>query len=212
MQIAWHGLSCFTISGKPVLHEVAIVLNPYDGAEGLRLPKTLSGAIVATTHDDKLANYLEGVAGVEEKKKPFVVSHAGEYEVQGIFVRGVSAPLKDGTAHTIYVVSIERIRVAHLGALDRSLTDDEAQALGEIDVLIVPAGGNGALNAEGAAEAVAQIEPRIVVPSFIGSTGYGDADSVARELGLPKEESNKLTLKKGALPEDETKLVILAKS
>jgi hypothetical protein len=214
MQISWNGLGSFTITGKPIEGDITLVTDPYQNSTGLRFPRTLSASIVVSSHDGVMANSVASVAG-EEKKKPFVVDHAGEYEVQGIFVTGLRAPKKDKTEHTIYRFGLEDIRIGFLGAIDRKLSDKEVEALGSIDVLILPVGGGGVLSKDEASELVAQIEPRLVIPSHFNVQGLKekleDVEGFCKEVACPKSEEKKLKITKSSLPAEDMQIVVLEK-
>jgi L-ascorbate metabolism protein UlaG (beta-lactamase superfamily) len=114
----------------------------------------------------------------------------------------------------VYAIVGEGMRVGFLGALDRPLTDKEIEALGPIDVLLVPAGGGAVLTPAGAAEMVTRIEPRLVIPSHVQSADAEDAAAAAQlatTLGLVAETLPKLKISKSGLPQEETKIVILEK-
>lgn len=216
MQISWHGLGAFSITGKPVAGDVTLVTDPYQNEVGLRFPRTLSAAVVVSSHDALEANNLEAVNGMIEKKPPFTVTHAGEYEVQGIFVTGIHAPKKDGTPHTIYRITLEGVKIGFLGAIDRDLTDKELEKLGDIDVLIVPVGGGSVLNKDQAAEVVNQIEPRTVIPSYYDLPGVkmklGDVEAFCKELACAREDVTKAKLSKSSLPQEDVNVIVVAKS
>lgn len=210
MQISWNGLGSFTITSKPAQAEVTLVTNPFTSTD-LKF-KPLEASIVVKSHDGKDANNLGAVSAEhpEEGRKTFIVDQAGEYEVQGVFVTGIHAPKKDGTAHAIYRFDTEGMRVGWLGALDRPLTTADVEALGPIDILIVPAGGQDVFSATQAAEAVAAVEPRMVIASYVGVDGYGSVEALKRELGCQSEEAGKLKITKAGLPEEDMKMVLLS--
>lgn len=211
MNISWNGLGSFVVSAKPGTDEVTVVTNPF-AVDGVRFPRSVAASIVVSSHSGDDANNRAAIVAEHEGSAPFIVEHAGEYEVRGMFVTGVDAPKKDKTPHTIYRFDAEGIRVGFLGALDRPLTERELEGLGPIDVLIVPAGGKDVFGATGASEVIAQIEPRVVIPSYVTpEAGYGDASALKRELSGPCEELAKFKFTKAALPEEEMKLVILTK-
>lgn len=214
MNIVWNGLSSFTITAKPADREVTVVTDPYGNDLGLRFPRTLEAAMVVSSHDDQAANNFEALVG-EDRKAPFAVVHAGEFEVQGVFVKGVSAPKKDGSAHTIYRIDAEDVSIGFLGAIDRDLTAKEIESLGNIDVLIVPVGGGSVLNKDQAAELVSQIEPRLVIPSYYEVEGlkvsFAPVEPFCKDLACPREDVNKLKLSKANLPSDEIKIAVLSR-
>lgn len=216
MQISWHGLGAFSITGKPVAGDVTLITDPFDNSVGLRLPKTLTAAVVTSSIDSEVANNFGVISGTEEKKKPFLVNHAGEFEVQGVFVTGINAPLKDKTPHTIYRYDLEGVSIANLGAMNRRLLEKEVAALGNIDVLIVPVGGESVYDEEAASEAVNQIEPRLVIPSYYNVPGLKinlkDVELFCKELACVREDSNKLKITKAGLPQDEVEVAVIGRT
>jgi len=191
------------------------VTDPYDKTTGLRVPRSLKSSIVVQSHDAPEANNLTAVAP-EDGKRPFEVIHAGEYEVQGIFVTGVNVPKKDGTEHTIYRIGIEGLNIGYLGALDRKLKDGELAKLGNIDVLIIPVGGDSVLDTDTASDVVQQIEPRIVIPSHFKIPGLkaklGDVEKFCKELACAREDSTKIKITKSSLPADEIQIIVPTKA
>lgn len=207
MQIAWNGLGSFEIAVKTGQGDVTVVTNPFS-SDDVKFPRAQVASLIVASHDGKDASEYGAVAPEypEDKRCPFIVDHAGEYEVRGVAVTGVHAPKKDGTVHTVYRIDAESMSIGFLGALDRMLTDKEIEQLGNIDVLLVPVGGEGTLGAKAAAELVAAVEPRMVVPS------YGEPEALCRELSCPTESTPKLKLTRAALPEEDMKVVTITRS
>ena len=210
MQITWNGLGSFTIISKPAQTEVTLVTNPFTSPD-LKF-KSLAASIVVQSHVGKDTGNLGAIAAEhpEAGKQTFLIPHAGEYEVQGVFVTGIHAPKKDGTAHAIYRFDAEGMRVGYLGAVDRQLTTAEVEALGPIDILIVPAGGQDVFSASQAAEAVVQVEPRLVIAAYVGDAGYGTVEALKRELGCQTEDTSKLKITRAGLPEEDMKMMVLS--
>jgi L-ascorbate metabolism protein UlaG (beta-lactamase superfamily) len=94
----------------------------------------------------------------------------GEYEKAGVFVIGVRTlparlgPLDERQVNTAYVYTADDVTVCHLGATDHVPSESELEALGRIDVLLLPIGGAGRLPPAKAAEIVGKLEPGIVIP------------------------------------------------
>lgn len=215
MQIQWHGLGCFSVTGKPVQGEVTVITDPFKDKFGVKPPRAMKAAMVVSSHDGDLANNTSFVEP-EEGKEVFEVAHAGEYEVDGAFVIGVNAPLKDGTQHAIYRINMEGINVGFLGALDRPLKEKEIEAFGDIHVLIVPVGGDTVLDAQKANEVVAGVEPRIVIPSHYASgklnLGWANEEAFCKELSCPRKDETKLKITKAGLPVEDMDLIVLKQS
>lgn len=134
----------------------------------------------------------------------------GEYEVQGISIRGVAAKrmvdYEDVKAAVMYQIRIEDLVVAVLGHVAQPLSEDQLEALGLIDILIVPVGGGGyTLDGHQAATVVRQIDPKVIIPvhyadsSIKYEVAQEPVEPFIKELGLEVESVDKLKLK--ALPE-----------
>lgn len=218
MMIAWNGFGSFTISTKTSQGDVTVVTNPFSREDGSKFPRSLAASIVVQSHEGKDTDNIEAITAEypEDPRCPFVIPYAGEYEVRAVAVTGVYAPKKNGDAHTIYRIDAESMRIGFLGALDRALTDKEAEALGNIDILILPAGGGDVLGANAAAEVVALVEPRMVIPSYVTGEGvespYAEHGALCRELSCPTEAAPKLKITRAQLPEEDMKIVTLSRA
>ncbi|MEK7458865.1 MAG: MBL fold metallo-hydrolase [Patescibacteria group bacterium] len=204
MQISWNGLGSYTFAMKTASGDVTVVTDPFASGD-VKFPRSLAASLVVSSYDDAAAHTLDAIVPEypEDKRNPFLVEHAGEFEVRGVAVTGVAAPRKDGTLHTIYRMDAENMHIGFLGALDRVLTDKEVEALGTVDVLIIPT-GTGVLSASACAEVIAQIEPRLVIPSYAE-----DTSAFCRELSAPTESTPKLKLVRAGLPEEDMKIVTI---
>ena len=204
MQISWNGLGSYTFAMKTASGDVTVVTDPFASGD-VKFPRSLAASLVVSSYDDAAAHPMDAIVPEypEDKRNPFLVEHAGEFEVRGVAVTGVAAPRKDGTPHTIYRMDAENMHIGFLGALDRVLTDKEVEALGTVDVLIIPT-GTGVLSASACAEVIAQIEPRLVIPSYAE-----DTSAFCRELSAPTESTPKLKLVRAGLPEEDMKIVTI---
>jgi L-ascorbate metabolism protein UlaG (beta-lactamase superfamily) len=168
MEINWYGHSCFRLSERGM---ASVVCDPYDhrqvGFEALKL----KADIVTVSIDLPGHNYLSGVKG-----DPFIVSGPGEYEVGGVFITGAQTNghvkwSEDEPRNTLYVIDYNGITVAHLGDLNCVPTQAEVEALGPLNIALVPVGGGGGLNASKAAEVISLLEPSIVIPHALRDPG-----------------------------------------
>lgn len=216
MQITWNGFSSFEITTKTANGDVHLVTDPYQNATGLRFPRTLQAEILLSSHDEDEANNLEAIAG-----EPYVINLPGEFEVKSVFVFGIQAPLKREekgmrVKNLIFRIEAEGMKLAHLGALDRALTDEELQNLGNIDILMVPVGGGRVLGPKLAFEVISQIEPRIVIPMTHMVPGakeeLGSVDEFCKVLGAcRREDMNKFKISRTDLPEEDMLIVSLTR-
>lgn len=214
MFITWHGLSCFEITAKTSKGEVTILTDPYENETGLRFPRTLEAPLVLSSHDDKDANNISAVSG-----HPFIVNSPGEFEVKDVFVYSISARTKgdentNGMENLLFRIEAEDMRLAHLGAIDRPLTDDELSQLENIDILMLPVGGGRVLSPKTAAEVLGEIEPRIVIPMTHAIENIkeklANVEDFCKALGACKRERmQKYKITRKDLPEEDMMIVIL---
>jgi L-ascorbate metabolism protein UlaG (beta-lactamase superfamily) len=112
----------------------------------------------------------------------------------------------------VFAVEIDGVHVCHLGDLGHLLTDEQLAELGPIDVLLVPVGGETTLTPAEAAEVVAQVGPKIVIPMHYGldgvSTDLGGPEKFLHEMAAEPIRQPKAQVTVSSLP-DETQVVVL---
>lgn len=176
MEIHWHGRGCFELRAPAAL----VVTDPFAAAAGTRLA-ALQPDVVTLSHPDIDAGALAG--------EPYVIRGPGEYEVHGIFVVGVESAggeqaAAPGASNTIYCMDVDGVTVCHLGHLRHALSQSQVEALGNVDVLLLPVGGGQALGPMAAVDTVNQIEPAIVIPlQDTGDAVSGPMEQFLREMG-----------------------------
>ena len=214
MEITWYGHSCFRLTERSY---ATVVTDPYDnkaiGYEALKL----KADIVTVSHDAPGHNYRDAVKGTSH-----LIDGAGEFEIGGVFITGVSTDGGTGgkkknndasSRNTVYVFDYDGITVAHLGDLQQVPTQSEIESLGTINVALVPVGGGGGLNAAKAAEVISLIEPNIVIPMHYATpdakVSLDSLNKFVKEMGLSKPETQpSLKVTRSSLP-DETRVVVL---
>ncbi len=196
MQIQYFGLSSFKITTKGA----TIITDPFHKDSGLTPPRGAADLLILAEKKSKLYSAVSGVSG-----EHFDITDPGEYDVKGVTVAGV--PLKQGEKYiTIFLIESEDVRILNLSHInDFSLKEDELEELGDIDILILPVGGNIVLSASAASKLVNEIEPKIVIPSHYKMNGLildlDPLDKFVKEMGGKKEDMEKLTIKKKDLME-----------
>ena len=158
-------------------------------------------------------------------KKPFVITGPGEYEVGGVFIKGLASEsmydIKAGAAplvNTIYTVSLENMNICFLGAIDAAeLKNETVEALDEIDILFVPIGGEGVLEPAKAYKLAVSLEPKLIIPMHYGTPGANLGMDNALKLFLKEAGENpspvpKLTLKRKDLDGKEGDVVVIESS
>jgi len=211
MEITWYGHSCFRLTERGM---ATVVCDPYDhkavGYEALKLKSD----IVTVSHDAPGHNHLEAVKGYSH-----AITGPGEFEIGGVFITGVqtdgaSGRKKEISRNTLYVFDYDGITVAHLGDLRQAPSQAEVEALGTVNVALVPVGGGNSLNAAKAAEVISLLEPNLVVPMHYATPGAKKVQLDAlnkflKEMGLGSTQTQpSLKVTRSGLP-DETHVVAL---
>jgi len=210
MDITWYGLSCFRLTERGL---ATVVTDPFDHAAVGCEPLKLKADIVTVSHDASGHNHLSAVKGYNHD-----ITGPGEVEIGGVFITGVQT---DGNGkkkaevprNTLYVFDYNGLTVAHLGDLRQIPTQAEIEAIGSVNIALVPVGGGGGLNAAKAAEVVSMLEPNIVIPMHYAIKNCKlPLDSLGKflkEMGLHDEPSQPgLKMSRSALP-SETKVIVL---
>lgn len=209
MEITWFGHACCRLREKGV----TVVADPCDKTTGYEIPRMRTD-VVTVSHDDPHHGYVRACGG-----KPFVINGPGEYEVKGVFITGI--PTYHGkmreiksSPNTVYLYEFGGISVCHLGNLAHVPPQSQIEALGDIDVLLIPAGGsNEHLKAAEAAEIISLLEPKIVVP-ILYHTGrttlkLASISTFLKEVGIPAPDPiESLKVAASTLPE-ETEIILL---
>jgi len=210
MEITWYGHSCFRLTERSM---ATVVTDPYDhtsiGYDSLKL----KADIVTVSHDASGHNNTNAVKGSSH-----VITGPGEFEIGGVFITGVQTDghgkkSNDHARNTLYVFDYDGITVAHLGDLKQVPTQTEVEALGSVNVALVPVGGGGGLNAAKAAEVISLLEPNIVIPMHFATPdaklNLDSLDKFLKEMGLGStDKQTSIKISKSGLP-DETHVVVL---
>jgi len=210
MEIVWYGHSCFRFIERSM---AAVVTDPFDGDAVGYEPLKLRADIVTVSHDAPGHNCINAVKGVSHK-----LTGPGEFEIGGVFITGVQTDANskknaDKPRNTLFMFDFDGLTIAHLGDLRQVPTQSEVEALGTVNVALVPVGGGDGLNAAKAAEVISLLEPNIVIPMHYGaSSDKLSLDPLAKflkEMGLTAHESvPSLKVTRSGLP-DETKVIVL---
>jgi L-ascorbate metabolism protein UlaG (beta-lactamase superfamily) len=152
-----------------------------------------------------------------------VIDMPGEYEVSNISIFGLQTRAhmdEDGKKSAVmYKITWGDTRALVTGHVFPKLSDDQLEAVGIVDVMFVPVGGNGyTLDATGALQLIKAVEPKLVVPTHYDENGLnfevpqGNLSDALHTLGMePKETVTKLQFKP-AESTDTTQLIVLEKS
>ena len=195
MRIQWYGQSAFELAGE----EASVFIDPFGdvsllASRGLQFDypaiEGVEAALLLVTHEHRDHNGVEAIggsptvlrstAGTLESPVGEVVAVASEHDAAAGTQRG---------PNTIFVFTLDGLRIAHFGDFGQAaLRDEQAAAIGQVDLVFMPVGGGPTVDAGQAREIVDRLAPRWVVPmhyrtprvSFLEPAdafveGFGDA-------------------------------------
>ena len=215
MRISWHGQSLFEIITKPQQNsEVRIVIDPFDKSLGLTVPK-LEADILLVTHQHYDHSNIGAVAG-----NPFLIEGPGEYEVKGIYIKGISAfhdkvSGKERGRVVIFTIESEDIKICHLSDIGQEeLTEKQIEEIGEVNILMIPVGGTYTIGPKEASRIINQLEPQVVIPMHYQiprlKLKLEGLDKFLKVMGIKEpEQLDKLLIKKKDILGEKTKVVVL---
>ncbi|MBU1091856.1 MBL fold metallo-hydrolase [Patescibacteria group bacterium] len=176
MVITYYGVSCFKIqSGDTVL-----ALNPPSKGVGIKAPRFQADIVfISRNHEEHSDADAGGLKGA------FLIDGPGEYEIKGVTIRGIQT-----FNNTVYTLTLENVKLCHLGDFgEKELMAETSEALGDIDVLFAPIGGEGVTGVGNMVKIINQIEPKVIIPmnynnkilsDFLKEIGQGKVAPVDR--------------------------------
>jgi hypothetical protein len=218
MEIIWYGRTCVRMRGK----DAVVVGDAYQTVVG-PTGRGITGEIVTYSHPDdtphpKAKGRLSRDGSTllpSSLEDAFVLDGPGEYEVKDVLITGVRTFRDEHKGsergrNVAFIVELDGVHVIHLGDIGHLLTEDKLTDIGPVDVVCIPIGG--ALSATKAAELVAQLDAKVVVPMTVCE----DEDSTEalgrflHEMGVSTAPvpQPKLSLMPSSLPAEVTTVVL----
>jgi len=171
MHVEWYGQSAFRLTDG----ETTVFIDPFGdvsalASRGMQFDypaiEGVDAQLLLVTHEHLDHNGVEAIngtpallrstAGRLESPIGEVVAVASEHDEAAGTQRG---------PNPIFRFELDGLAVCHFGDFgQRALRDEQAEAIGSIDLLILPVGGGPTIGAEGAAAIVERLRPRWVVP------------------------------------------------
>ncbi len=177
MKLTWLGHACFQIEQDGYIQ----VIDPYaDGTvPGLKDVRTSAHKVLCSHgHSDHAGK--EAVTILPQAEETLHV------EALDTFRDDANGTLRG--PNKIFLITGGNQKVAHLGDLGCSLTDDQKEKLQNLDVLLIPVGGFYTIDGVQAAGIVKELSPRIVIPMHYRGDGFGfdkisTVDAFAEAMG-----------------------------
>ena len=218
MEITWYGRSCMRLRGR----DAVVVADPYPAVVG-PTGRGITGDIVTFSHpDDAPLPRARGRTTSDGRtvipaslEDAFVLDGPGEYEVKHALIAGVRTSRDDRKGaergrNVAFVYELDGMHVVHLGDIGHTPTEEKLGEIGQVDVACIPIGG--ALTPTKAAELVAQLGVRIVVPMPVCEDGIC-TEAIAKffhEMGAgsPTAPQAKLSISPSGLPDEATTVLL----
>ncbi len=159
MKINWLGHASFLLE---VLNKT-IITDPINEKAGYKVyNKRVDYVTVSHEHWDH--NQVHALLG-----EPMVINTLGSYHSEGINFEGIASyhdPQQGRLrgSNIIFKINAEGINLVHLGDLGHLLNEKDIQALGEVDILLIPVGGTFTIDAREAFNLVNKLNPKLVIP------------------------------------------------
>lgn len=192
---------------KASVGDTVVVFNPIAEAPGLKASKFGADIALVSVNDP-------GYNGIEQASRgdrvPFAITGPGEYEVGGIFVKGVGTKGPGDKFNTIYSVVWDGIRLVHLGVLGQAdLPTKATEQIGEVDILFVPVAASGGITTKEVAKVMTSLSPKIVIP--VDYQSDAELKVFLKEAGAESKAAvPSLQVKRKDLVDKETEVVVLA--
>lgn len=195
MEITWLGRNCFRLRGR----EGVVITDPCPKDSGYNVGKPTADVITLSRRDEPGYSALSVVADGAR-----VLDAPGEYEIGGVLVTGVATKLPDGQRNIVFVVELDTVRVAHLGLIAAAPSASVLEEIGDIDVLLLPAGGVNSLAPALAQDVMTAMDPRIAIPmnykTDVETMDLEPLDRFVSETGIKSEPQPRLQVTKASLP------------
>lgn len=208
MEITWFGQSCFLIKTSK---NKFILTDPFDEKIGYKAYTGPADVVTISHHHfdhDCTTKLSEGTK---------ILDTPGEYNWEDIYIKGFPSyhDKQKGALrgkNTIFTIEADGLRICHLGDLGYVLTDEEIKALGKIDVLLIPVGGNFTIDGNEASELCLKMKSKIVIPmhfktSLISLPIEGAEKFILRMKNGEKTYDNKISITEKPTGVNEVKIL-----
>ncbi len=174
VELTWWGHAMFALTASD---GTRVLLDPYSEI-GYQIPTAaeLSAQVVTLSHDHPdhsnvtLAGEATVLRGLTADGWASVDETFDDTRIFSIDAFHDNSEGSERGRDALFVIETAGLRIAHLGDIGQAeLTLEQLDALGQIDVLLIPVGGVFTVDAAGATDIVGQIGPRIVVPMHYGT-------------------------------------------
>ena len=160
MKIKWWGHATFLITTSD---NKKILTDPYN--EELPYKKiTDKPDYVTVSHDHFDHNAVELLEGSPEVIKENTGFEDDHIKFEGISVYHDDVHGNQRGENNIFIITTDEFKIAHFGDLGHELEKEQLSKLMDIDILLIPVGGNYTIDAKKAKQIVDEIKPKVILP------------------------------------------------
>jgi L-ascorbate metabolism protein UlaG (beta-lactamase superfamily) len=210
MEIAWFGSGCFRLRDRNTI----AVTDPYLPDPSFQNLQIKADVTTLSLIGPKIRKLVAAT-----RSEVYTIQGPGEYEIGGIFVRGLpahrpSAESNGQGAGFVYRYTVDGVSVCHLGQLSAPPDQGVIDQFASPDVLIIPPGGRGSFNRADAIRLVSTMTPSYVIPMGYATAKPTENEEAItgflRELGMDlPEPTTAFTIRRGSLPAEDIEIVRL---
>ena len=212
MKIKWLGHASFLITSDT---GVKIITDPYEPILGMNYkPIDEFADIVTVSHGHSDHNNVAAVQG-----NPQIIDESTPVEMKGIKISGIdtfhdSSSGNERGPNIVYCMEVDSIKICHLGDLGHMLSDQQVAAIGKVDVLMTPVGGNFTIDAGTADVVIEKLKPAVVMPMHFCNERCPDFPVAGVDTftdgktNVTFMDTSEIEYKAGELPES-TRVVVL---
>jgi len=215
VRISYAGHSTFLIE-SPKLVRIATDYNDY--VKPSVLPDIVTMNRAHSTHytDRPDAGIKFVLRGWKDDGKPT----DWDVQFQDVRVRSVATNIRDyagGTqrhGNSIFIFEVANLCIAHLGHLHHTLTQQQLNEIGRVDVVLVPVDGSYTLDLEGMIEVLVSLKAPLMIPMHFFSTYTLNRfiERISKDWDVERADVPSVILSKHTLPAKPKLLVLPGRS
>ncbi len=166
--LRWFGHAFFLMTST---EGVRVAMDPF-GEIGYPLPE-VAADVVTVSHEHGDHNGADRLAGSPVILRGLKPGGAGwnsiSYGMKDVRITALPAYHDDvqgrrAGLNTIFIVETGGLRLAHLSDIGHTLSEETLEAMGSVDILLVPVGGKFSIDGRQAQEVMSRLRPRVTVP------------------------------------------------
>lgn len=158
MNIQWLGQASFKLVEST---GTTIVTDPFSKKEvGYDIQSMSADVVTKSNCDIKVPCSIFGNAQI--------INSDGVFEIQGVHILSIgdqnTATTSGSYSNLIFKFRMDGVDICHLGHIKSQCSVELSEALGSVDILLVPVGGGDTIDADMAREYIDLLMPDVVIP------------------------------------------------